>query len=91
MMTPEIRQQVRIGLLRYLEAAKPRALSGSLLHSFLRAEGMPVEPEGLRAELAYLADKGMAARSSSPMSPELAGWRITAAGRDWLAEEGITP
>jgi hypothetical protein len=36
-------------------------------------------------ELQYLADKGMVATVNKSISPENLCWRITAAGRDFIA------
>lgn len=76
-------------MLRYCESADQYGLGGALLLQFLRNEGFRgVTQEALDAELLYLADKGLMASVNKPVSPENRAWRITAAGRDLLAERG---
>jgi hypothetical protein len=88
-MTTQQREQIRLGLLRYCDAADEYGLAASLLLQFVRNEGLRrVTAESLDAELAYLADKGLLAAVRKTISPENRSWRITAAGRDLLAERG---
>ncbi len=89
-MTPEVREQVRIALLRYLAANKTRwGYNVALLRQLLVADGFGyLSPAEVEAELQYLADKGLVAEAPKLISPELRAWRITAAGRDWLATTG---
>lgn len=90
-MNAEERESVRISLLRFL-AHRPWifGLPTAVLWAHVRLEGLPhVSREQVEAELLYLADKGMVVRVDKRISPESAAWRITAEGRDWLAERGI--
>ena len=88
-MNPQQREQIRLSLLRYCESADQYGLAGALLLQFLRNEGFRrLTREGLDAELLYLADKGLLIAVEKPVSPENPAWRITAAGRDLLAERG---
>jgi hypothetical protein len=86
MTTQPDRQQLRLGLLRYLATAAPRALQEGLLAAYARAEGLAATRQDIAAELAYLADKGLVHAEASLVAPEISAWRILAAGRDYLAE-----
>lgn len=54
------------------------------------AVGHQVTDAEISAEIQYLADKGLVAPVAKTLSPENRLWRITAAGRDLLAELGLT-
>lgn len=87
------RESLRISLLRFL-AHRPWAfgLPTNVLWAHVRLEGLPhVSQQDVEAELLYLSDRGLVARVDKRISPESAAWRITADGRDWLAERGIEP
>jgi DNA-binding PadR family transcriptional regulator len=45
--------------------------------------------EEIANELSYLEDKGLTARVQKTLSPENVRYRITANGRDFLAQEGL--
>lgn len=84
--TNEQREQIRLSLLRYCGSAAQFGLAAPLLLQSLVSEGFRgLTPEELRAELVYLADKGLVAPLPKMISPENEAWRITAAGRDHLA------
>jgi hypothetical protein len=86
--SPEQREQIRLSILRYCEAADQYGLAATLLHQFLRNEGWRgLTAERLELELVYLADKSFLAPVLKPISPENRAWRITAAGRDFLATQ----
>jgi hypothetical protein len=86
----EQREQVRLSVLRYCESADQFGLAASLLLQFLRNEGFrSLTPERFESEMLYLADKGFLVAVDKPISPENPAWRITAAGRDFLAERGV--
>ena len=80
------REQVRLSLLRILDAGAPRGFSLPLLAQMIRAEGFNVDAESLRAELSYLRDKNLVETVVKQVSPEIQLWRITAFGRDVYAE-----
>ena len=85
-MNAETRQLIRETLLRMLEAAPHCGLPLSTLGLGLQKRGLrDVGDDAIRAELQYLVEKGMAVRVPQVLSPELAPWRITAEGRDYLA------
>ena len=66
--------------------ASSRGLSAALLLQMARSEGRAAldKPE-VEAELQYLADKELIAAVNKTLSPEVFVWRITAAGRDFMA------
>ncbi len=88
--TPEQREQARLSILRYCESADQYGLAAALLLQFIRSEGLrSLSADHLRAELLYLADKAFLVPIAKPISPENQAWRITAAGRDFLATQNL--
>lgn len=89
-MTAEQREQLRLSLLRFLEANGTRfGLATSLLVQMARSEGRPeLERAEVVSELTYLEDKTFLAPVLKGISPENPAWRITAEGRDFLATAG---
>ena len=86
-MNPTEREQARLSLLRYLAANRGRfGMVVAMLRQYLAAEGSLLSPAEIEAELVYLADKEMVAETTKSISPENRAWRITAAGRDYLAQ-----
>ena len=89
-MTTAQRELYRIALLRVLDANETRwGLSAVVLAVHAGAFGF----RGLGAELAstelrFLQHKGFVTAPAQEISPENQTWRITAAGRDWLAATG---
>lgn len=89
-MNSSQRENIRLSLLRHCDAAEQFALAAPLLLQFLRNEGFrELDAPALRAELRYLADKGLLATLPKTISPENEAWRITAAGRDFLATQNL--
>lgn len=89
-LSPEQREQVRLTILRYCESADQFGLAAALLLQFIRSEGFRgLTTDRLHAELVYLADKSFLVPVAKPISPENHAWRITAAGRDFLATQNI--
>jgi len=86
-MTAEARRNFRIAILLGARRA-PLGATVELARLCARTLGMTVGEQEARDEIAYLADKGLLAPVDQTISPELAAWRITAGGRDWLATEG---
>lgn len=81
-------EQIRLSLLRYSDSSGQYGLTPGLLLQFIRSEGFrSLTAAQLEAEIAYLADKSFLARLPKSISPENAAWRITAAGRDFLAAQ----
>jgi hypothetical protein len=90
MILPQTREQVRMSLVRYAAEAGARGLSASLLYQFVRSEyRRTFSAQDLAAEIQYLIDKGLLGGVDKPISPENAVFRVTAAGRDWLATQAF--
>jgi hypothetical protein len=89
-MNIEQRELYRIALLRVLEANETQwGLSASVLAVHVAVFGFRgLGTELASTELRYLQDKGFVKVPSKAISPENETWRITAAGRDWLAQNG---
>lgn len=89
-MTKQEREQVRISLVRYAAAAGGNGMNAGLFLQYLRSEGFKgVSPGEVLMEVGYLVDKGFLAEVSRLVSPEIKAWRVTAGGRDFLAELGV--
>lgn len=84
------RELFRIALLRVLEAnGTTRGLGVQALQIFIGAFGFRTpDLETLLGEMRYLEDKGFVTIVGKAISPENKCWRITATGRDELAEQG---
>ena len=89
-MTNSQRELSRIALLRVLEANETRwGLIAIVLAVHAGAFGFRgLGAELASAELRYLQDKGFVTAAPKEISPENPTWRITAAGRHWLAQNG---
>jgi len=87
-MNAQNRELFRLALLRLLDANHTRfGLTVPALCHLLPMFGFArANPEMTEAEIEYLADKGQVALVFKPISPENRAWRITAEGRDFLAE-----
>ncbi|EIP99464.1 hypothetical protein OpiT1DRAFT_03981 [Opitutaceae bacterium TAV1] len=89
-MTPSLRELFRHNLLSQLAAAGAVGMKPAALKLGLKAGGFDPVDQSLDDELQYLADKGLAAPMDKTISPELKRWRITAEGRDYAAQEGLS-
>jgi len=88
-MNPEQREIFRTSLLRVLEerASERFGLGVTAIIVFLGQYGFRNSTAAaVNTELAYLADKQLAVTVGKTISPENACWRITATGRDHLAQ-----
>lgn len=87
-MNAQQREQLRLSLLRFLDANNTRfGLSTELLWQMARGEGRgQLERQHVEGELQYLTDKGLATEVFKGVSPENRCWRATAAGRDHQAD-----
>ena len=84
-LTPQQREQVRLSILRYCL----RPTSTGLICANLRAEGFrTIKREQVEDEIVYLGDKGFLKAEAKAISPEVANYRSTAEGRDYLAQQG---
>lgn len=80
-LTPELREQVRLSILRYCL----RPTRTGLIRASLAGEGFALGREQLDTELDYLADKGLLKPNDKRISPENRIFRTTAEGMDYLA------
>ena len=80
-LTPELREQVRLSILRYCL----RPTRTGLVRANLRGEGFALDLDTVQLELDYLHDKGLLKPNDKRISPENKFWQTTAAGRDELA------
>lgn len=89
-MSNEQRELFRLALLRVMESnATERGLGLQALQLSVGAFGFSMPGlDQLKAELAYLEDKRFAIIVGHAISPENKTWRITADGRDELAQHG---
>lgn len=89
-MNADQREIFRSALLRVLEANHTQfGLTALSLAIHVGAYGFPGQGEDVvRVEVQYLEDKGFAAPVHKNISPENRAWRITATGRDELAQRG---
>lgn len=87
-MNPGQREQFRLALLRYLDedGSGMFGLPSVRFHARARAEAFDATFEIVERELEYLADKGFVSEIAKPLSPENRAWKLTAAGRDFLAQ-----
>ena len=87
-MSPEKRELLRLALLRVLDANHTRYGLGltALGHLGLSFGFFSATTAELERELHYLEDKGYVTAVFKVISPENRVWRITAAGRDFLAQ-----
>lgn len=87
-MSPEAREQLRLSTLRFLDANNTRfGMAAPLILQMARAEGRPsLTQSDLDSELDYLIDKGLITEILKVLSPENKAFRITATGRDFLAQ-----
>jgi hypothetical protein len=89
-MTPEYREQFRHALIRILAAAGAVGMKRASLKISLDTTGFDsASGADLDNELDYLAGKSFAGQMDKTISPEVARWKITAAGRDYAAREGL--
>lgn len=80
-MTPELREQVRLCILRYCL----RPTRTGLIRASLNGEGFKLDRDALELELDYLTDKALLKPNDKRISPENKIWRTTAEGMDLLA------
>lgn len=77
----------RIDILRVLDANPSGwGINLHVITVHLQPYGFTPEKAELLRELQYLQDKGFATVPSKALSPENKTWRITAEGRDLLAQ-----
>lgn len=85
-MNAEELELLREAILRVLAANKtPFGVPIEAVRLRVYHLGFSVDRDQLLPELDYLVDKGLVALKDKTISPEVRAWRITAAGRDYLA------
>lgn len=86
-MTPELREQYRLAIIGILAAVGAVGMQRASLKVSLDSRGYKSIATGadLDNELDYLAGKQLVERKDKTISPEVARWKITAAGRDHAA------
>lgn len=86
-------EQIRLALLRYLDAAAiaspARGISTELLRQYLKSDGFMVDLARTEAELGYLHGKGLVTIHRKAISPENKLWMITSDGRDEYAQASL--
>lgn len=86
----QARELLRTCLLTSADAAGRYGLSEELALIGTRKYGLrSATVEDIQEEIQYLADKGFLVEVEKQISPENKSWRITATGRDWLANQGL--
>lgn len=87
-MNPETRELFRKALLRVLDANNTRfGLGAKALGHLVASYGFSSPNESdLKTELQYLEDKKLITECMKGVSPENRSWRISAEGRDFVAQ-----
>lgn len=80
-LSPELREQVRLSILRYCL----RPTRTGLIRASLAGEGFKLTAEDVESQVDYLADKELLKPNHKLVSPENKIWRTTADGQDYLA------
>ena len=83
------RELLRTEILRTAALCAPQAATLHVLHTYIHPVSPKVTEETLAVEVPYLVDKGFLRAAAKAISPENQAWHVTAAGRDWLAEQGL--
>ncbi len=88
-MQAEQRELFRLAILRVLDANNTRFGLGrsAIAHSMVLFGFSSPKTDDLDSELQYLEDKTLIAQSLKGISPENRAWRISAAGRDFVAQQ----
>ena len=88
-MTPAERELFRQRLIAALAAVGSVGIKLPVLLNSMEAAGFTRDERALRDELDYLQGKRLAEPMDKLISPENPRWKITAAGRDYAAQEGL--
>lgn len=89
-LTPELQEDLRIAVLRAIQASGRIGCAEGHLATAARAAGfVPEHCNSAVDQTYYLLDKGLIALVDKQISPEVRRWRITAAGTDFLASQGF--
>ena len=88
-MNPTARELFRLALLRVLDSnTSGFGLTPQTLGVLVAEFGFSPRPDETQKEIDYLADKSFVTVVGKNISPENRAWRITATGRDELAQRG---
>lgn len=88
-MTPAARELFRLAILRVLDANHSAyGITPPTIGVLVAEFGFGPRPDETQKELDYLADKFFVSVVGKTISPENRAWRITASGRDELAQRG---
>lgn len=82
------RELFRTELVRIARNASPQSATLRIFAMNLRGL-FSVSVTEIEAEVQYLVGKGLLCDASKSISPENKAWHVSAAGRDWLAEQGL--
>lgn len=88
-MNSEQREMLRLSLLTIASPATHYGISLEVFRVYLRARGFNCTTDEILAELQYLVEKGFIELCAKPLSPENKLWKITAAGRDYMAVNSL--
>lgn len=83
------RELLRNRILIQYEASGNTGCTLPTIYTGVRLSGFRLEDEEIAEEVSYLLDKGLLTSVEKVLSPENVRYRITAAGRDYLAKEGL--
>lgn len=88
-MDKTLRELLRNNILIQLESAGERGITLPTICLGAKIAGIHVKEEEIADEVTYLQDKSCATPVAKTLSPENRRYRITADGRDYLAEQGL--
>ena len=86
-MNPADTDQVRVSILRYLQAAGPRGLTADVLMASLNDEGWQVSAVDTSTQTHYLMQRGLVLQRVRDVDRARPRWAITADGMDALVHE----
>jgi len=90
MIDAEDREHLREAIITAMAASAPYACNLAVIRRAAWKLGFrDTTNKELVAELDYLSDKGFATPGEKAISPENGVWKITAAGRDYAAQNGL--
>jgi hypothetical protein len=88
-MNPELREIFRTAIVKLARSASLTGIGTEGMQVVAAVYGIKPSAQECAEEAAYLVDKGLLVEKEKRVSPENKVWRITADGRDWLAEQGF--
>lgn len=85
----QLREHLRNRILMDANAIGKQGLTLEGYFQGAKAVGLPSDRIEVDREIDYLVGKGLLEGVKKTISPEIPRWKISAAGRDYLAEEGL--